>query len=133
MVNLEITFTHEKIGLLTQGKISSLTRSVASKVRSAMQRSTPKDTGKTRRSWTPVRKVEGGYSFGSELPQAYFLEYGSEVGKKPWPSAGPRTVYYEDRVYSSQAPKGISTKADIEVVAQEVADELMAELLKDQE
>lgn len=133
MVNLEITFTHENLRVLTEGQISKLTRSVASKVRQAMQKSTPKDTGKTRKSWTPVRKVEGGYSFGSALPQTYFLEYGSEAGKRPWPSAGPRTVYYEDRVYSSQAPQGISAKADIEEVAQQVANELMADLFKDQE
>jgi hypothetical protein len=118
----------DKVVKLTKGQISLLTRSVAAKVRGAMKESTPVETGATKRSWTPVRKVAGGYSFSNVKIQSYFLEYGSEAGKRPWPSPGLRTVYYEGRVYSSQAPKGISEKADVERIANKAAGELFVKM-----
>lgn len=129
MLNIAVEFDGRGIVDLTEGKISLLTRSVASKVRAAVQESTPKKTGTTAKAWTPVRKDEGGYSFSNPLVQSYFLEYGSEAGKRPWPRANLRTVYTRGRVYSSQAPEGITALADVEALAQRVATQLMEELI----
>jgi hypothetical protein len=115
---------------LTSGQISLLTRSVASKVRAAVKAATPKHTGETRKSWTPVRKTEGGYSFLSDTVQTYFLEYGSKRGKRPWPTAtGVRTVYNQGRVYSSQAPEGITAKAKVDEIAQEIAEQVFLKVM----
>jgi len=129
MLSLQVEIDSSPFITLTRGQLSLLTRSVASKVRSAVKNSTPKATGETRKSWTPVRKTEGGYSFGSSLVQMYTLEYGSPAGKKPWPSVGLRTVYFEGRIYSSQAPKGITATADVEEVANKVAKELFEKMV----
>jgi hypothetical protein len=58
------------------------------------------------------------------------LEYGSESGKRPWPSAKTRTVYNQGRIYSSQAPEGITAKANLEDFTREVADDLFELLVK---
>lgn len=120
---------------LTKGQISVITRSVAAKVRDALKANTPvgnrKGSGTAKKSWTGVRKTEGGYSFQNLAVQSLSLEFGSATGKKPWPSTGPRTVYKEGRIYSSQAPEGMTAKAQIEQVASSVADKLLDKLIKD--
>lgn len=100
---------------LTPGRISLMTRTISSKVRAAVIQATPRDSGLTARSWTPVRKgAEGSYSFSNPYPQAYSLEVGSSPGSRPWPSVGPRTVMDSGRIYSSQAPGGIIKNAGVE-------------------
>jgi len=136
MLNLNVKVTHDRLPDLSDGQISKLTRSVASRVRQAVIESTPvgdrslKGRKRTKDSWTAVRKDEGGYSFENPTPQAWHLEYGSEPGKKPWPSAKSRTVYNEGRVYSSQAPKGIVAKAKAEELADRIASELFDLLIQ---
>ena len=129
MLDLNIQFDASDFITLTKGQLSVLTRSVASKVRAAVKANTPVDSGETRRAWTPVRKTEGGYSFGNPLVQIYSLEYGSRVGKAPWPSPGLRTVYSKGRIYSSQAPQGITAQADVETVANKVAAEVFEKMV----
>lgn len=136
MLNLEVKVSNDRFPELTDGQISKLTRSVASRVRQAVMESTPvgnrplKGRKRTRDSWTAIRKDEGGYSFENPTPQAWHLEYGSEAGEKPWPSAKSRTVYTDGRIYSSQAPKGILAKAKAEELADKVASELFELLIQ---
>ncbi len=125
---------------LSKGQISRLTRSVASRVRKQVILATPvgdrpKAIGEKRAkdSWTPVRKDSGGYSFSNPLVQTFFLEKGSPRGKRPWPNVPenrPRTVYNKGRVYSSQAPKGITAKANVDVIGQQIATELLGLLVQ---
>lgn len=134
MIEINIKVEKGKFPPLTAGQISKLTRSVAARVRSAVQKSTPVgeslsagQSKRTRDSWTPVKKDEGGYSFQNPLVQAYSLEYGSKRGKRPWPSVpetNPRTVYTRGRVYSSQAPEGITTKANVDELANKISSKL---------
>jgi hypothetical protein len=136
MLNLTIDISRDKIPDLTEGQVSKLTRSVASRVRQAVIDATPvgdrslKGRKRTKKQWTPVRKDAGGYSFGNPAPQSAALEYGSEIGKRPWPSARHRTVYNEGRVYSSQAPEGITTKAKVDEIADKIAVELFELLVQ---
>jgi hypothetical protein len=132
MLSFQVGLEFSKVVNITKGQISVLTRSVASKVRRAVVENTPVDKGEAKKAWTPVRKDEGGYSFENPTIQAYFLEYGSEKGKRPWPNTGLRTVYYQGRVYSSQAPQGITAQANVEELAVEVAQELFNELVEKQ-
>jgi len=119
---------------LTPGQLSRLVRSVASDLRKEIVSSTPvgnrKGAGSTRRSWTPVRKDEEGYSFQNPTIQSWFLEHGSEAGKRPWPRPRSRTVFSHGRVYSSQAPEGISAKADADKVVEEATIRLINRIIK---
>lgn len=132
MIELSVDIQADKFPDLTTGQINKLTRSVAARVRDAIKAATPvsdrpmdpRQSKRTRDSWTGVKKDEGGYSFSNPLIQAKFLEKGSGAGQKPWPTPRARTVYNEGRVYSSQAPQGITKKAGFEAVADKVASEL---------
>jgi hypothetical protein len=131
MIKVDVDLSGEEtFPTLTKGNISRLTRSVASRVRKAVMSATPVFTGETRKSWTPVRKVSGGYSFSNPLVQADVLDKGSSPGQKPWPSPGPRTTLYRGKIYSSQAPGGILYTADVERIANEVASELFEKMFK---
>lgn len=129
MLELNISVEIPSLIDLSKGKLSRLTRSVASQVRKAVVAATPKDTGEARRSWTPVRKTTGGYSFGNPTDYAHVLEYGSEPGKSPWPSAGPKTMLYGGKIYSTQAPGGMYETADVDAVANRVAQELFEKMV----
>lgn len=138
MLELRINLDSGELPELTKGQMSRLTRSVAARVRKQIVAATPVGEKKKRPegdkrakdSWTPIRKDEGGYSFYNPTVQSWFLEYGSEAGSRPWPSAKSRTVYNKGRIYSSQAPKGITAKANLEEFAQEVSSELFDLLVK---
>lgn len=137
MLSINLELSHEDFPELTPGQLSRLTRSVASRIRDAVKLATPIGNrgkpGTTRKAWTPVKRDEGGYSFENPLIQIKSLEYGSKIGKRPWPSVPdyrPRTVYNHGRVYSSQAPEGITTKADIQGVMDEVVEVLAKKLIK---
>lgn len=138
MLELKVDIAQDKFPELTPGQISKLTRSVASRVRQAIQGATPvgdrpldpRQSRRTRDSWTAVKKDSGGYSFSNPLVQAKFLESGSPIGERPWPTARSRTVYSQGKVYSSQAPEGITKKAKFEEVADKVASELFELLIQ---
>ena len=130
MIKLDIDVSRDDFPDLTEGNISRLTRSLASRIRQAVIKATPvgnrplKGRKRTKKQWTPIRKDEGGYSFSNPTVQSYFLEYGSKAGEKPWPNARSRTVYNDGRIYSSQAPHGITSLAKVDEVANEIATEL---------
>lgn len=141
MIEIKVDLGKDDFPDLSPGQISKLTRSVASRVRDAVILATPvgdrpldpRQAKRTRDSWTPVRKDEGGYSFSNPNVQTWFLEHGSKIGERPWPSVPekrPRTVYTKGRVYSSQAPEGITAKANVNEIADKVASGLLQLLLK---
>ena len=136
MLDIDISFEKVELPDLSEGQISKLTRSVAARVRKAVIANTPvgnrplSGRKRVKYSWTPVRKDEGGYSFGNPAIAARFLEFGSELGERPWPTPRSRTVYNEGRVYSSQAPEGITTKAKADEIANAAASELFNLLVK---
>ena len=138
MLEIHVDLGGEDLPPLTRGQISRLTRSVAARVRKEVIKATPRgdrpldprQSKRTRDSWTPVRKDAGGYSFSNPLIQTLSLEHGSKIGERPWPQAKARTVYNKGRVYSSQAPFGITAKANVEEVASKIATELLDLLVK---
>lgn len=129
MLEIQVEVDEKTLPDLSKGDVSKLTRSVAARVRDALRKATPVDSGGTKRSWTGVLKTEGGYSFQNISPAATTLEFGSASGKRPWPSVGPRTVYNQGRIYSSQAPEGMTKKANARQVAQKVTNELLVKLV----
>lgn len=136
MLEIKIDITRDDLPDLTEGQISRLTRSVASRVRQAVIAATPVGnrprSGRKRAkdSWTGIKKGEGGYSFENPTIQSWFLEHGSEPGERPWPSAKSRTVYNQGRIYSSQAPRGITEKAQVDEIANKIAVELFELLVQ---
>ena len=59
--------------------------------------------GLAKKSWTEVRRVSTGFSFGLDVPYANVLEYGG------YTSVGPRTVAESGGIFSRQAPGGMIT------------------------
>lgn len=100
------------------------------KLRMQVKTATPIDTGEAQRSWTIVRRVEGGYSFGNIAPYAHILEEGSKPGKAPWPNVGPKTTLFAGRIYSTQAVGGIFKEANVENVIDKAVKELERKLSK---
>ncbi len=89
------------------------------------------ETGDFRGDWS-INDVGAGEvnviaasSLTNTRPYADPLEYGSLLGKKPWASAGPKTVVKNGRVWSSQAPEGVATY----IIDDEGIDELLNELV----
>jgi len=75
------------------------------------QTRSPVDTGRFRAAWQLFpyygTNTIAGIMLTNNVPYAGVLEFGSPSGKKPWPSAGPKTVAVGGRVFSRQAPGGI--------------------------
>ena len=72
-----------------------------------------KDGGTYRENWRIQQNPGKGdvlYSarITNKMIYAIPLEYGSPKGGKPWPSAGPRTVVSDGRVWSSQMPEPVA-------------------------
>lgn len=129
MLKLGIHIEGLRLPELTPKDIDSLSKKVADAVRSVVVKATPKDSGKAQRSWTPVQKDEGGFSFGNPLEHISPLESGSAPGSRPWPSVGPRTVIKDGRIYSSQAPGGIIYSSDAHRVAARIAQDLLVQMV----
>ncbi len=67
------------------------------------------DLGTFREHWSfRIKKNhDGALLWGiisNDVPYAAPLVYGSAKGKKPWKSAGPKTVEISGKIYSSQSP-----------------------------
>jgi hypothetical protein len=120
--------------------LDALLKELSNRVRQRVISSTPRDSGMAARSWTqprfekidesfPVGRQSRGISFGNTAPYAHILETGSQPGKRPWPSVGPRTVEQAGRIYSSQAPGGIFLNAQLEKVVERELPKIMEKLL----
>ncbi len=118
----------------TGTQIDQIEKYAAQKVRVAVKASTPvsdrKTTGTAKKSWTPVKKVEGGHSFGSNLPYMASLLSGSVPGKRPWPWARRRTRVWRGKIYSSQSPGGMLVTSKADEIAQKAVSEKIEALIK---
>lgn len=56
------------------------------------------------------------------------LEYGSKLGSRPWPNAGPLTVVTDGRVFSRQAPEGVLTP-ELEGLKKKAAETILKGLM----
>ena len=89
-------------------------------VRNLVRGRTPFRTGAMKRSWSPLERVSGGFTFGSDRDYAEMLEYGL------YRRVGPRTVQAGDGIYSRQAPGGmIRPILDDEVTLRAVAEQII--------
>lgn len=135
MLNFYADMTIEgNFDAFTDAQIQAIEKYAAQKVRVAVKIATPvgarKTAGTAKKSWTPVKKVEGGYSFGSELPYMASLLAGSVPGKRPWPMARQRTVVWRGKIYSSQAAGGMLVKSKADEIAQKAVAEKIEALIK---
>lgn len=132
MLEASVTITPRKIKLpkLDTTTLTAIIRRAARQIRGAVRRATPVDTSAARESWTPLQKIEGGYSFQSDLPYVPVLEYGSEAGAKPWPTAGDKTVENRGKIYSSQAPEGFMAKSKAEQIINKVFEKAIRRAFK---
>ena len=93
----------------------------------------PVDTEAYRASWEPLIFSTKGNTFFSttfanKMPYSGPLDYGSPVGGKPWPSPGPKTVVGKDgRIFSKQAPEGVSSKVITEETLNTMVDDIIKE------
>jgi hypothetical protein len=92
------------------------------------QTRSPVDTGRFRAAWqlSPFYGANtiAGIMLTNNVPYAGVLEFGSRSGKKPWPSAGPKTVVHSGRIYSRQAPGGIMAPV-LPSIAQNAAERVL--------
>jgi len=114
MIEMKLEIPKDLKDTLNLKGLNALLRELTTALRTRVQLATPRDTGTAQRSWTGVERISKGYQFGNVAPYAHVLETGSLPGKRPWPSAGPRTVQQAGRIYSKQAPGGIFQNADVE-------------------
>lgn len=135
MLNFYADMTIEgDFDVFTDAQIKVIEKYAAQKVRVAVKIATPIGVGKTagtaKKSWTPVKKTEGGYSFGSTLPYMASLLAGSVPGKRPWPMARRRTVVWRGKIYSSQAAGGMLVKSKADEIARKAVAEKIGDLFK---
>lgn len=71
-----------------------------------------KSGGSFRANWKLADISGTGVLWGKKIynnmPYAEPLVYGSPVGGRPWPNAGPRTTKKGTKIFSKQAPEGMS-------------------------
>lgn len=73
------------------------------------------ETGDFRRGWDfkPETSLKAGVvaqvTIFNSVQYAPPIEYGSPTGGRPWPSAGPKTVEQDGRIYSKMAVGGVIT------------------------
>jgi hypothetical protein len=74
----------------------------------------PVDTGALKEDWKKETVNESAgelsISFSNSKPYSIDIELGSVPGKQPWPRVGQKTVFFDGRIYSSQAPFGTVEK-----------------------
>lgn len=93
--------------------VSDKLRAVGLKMYGEILTRSPVDSGRYRAAWTPPSVQEGNLMvrmrISNTVKHAVPVTYGSEVGKKPWPNPGPKTVRQGNRIYSRQAVGGVVT------------------------
>lgn len=70
-------------------------------LRSLIVDRTPVDTGYAQSKWGEVERERNGFSFSNPVHYMRVLEDGL------YPGIGPKTVFFQGGIYSSQAPGGI--------------------------
>lgn len=85
-------------------------RSYANSIRHEVFDKSPVDTGRFRNSWVMFKDGKK-FIISNNCNYAYYMEEGSIPGEFPWPGVGRRTVMFDGRIYSSQAPGGVFLNA----------------------
>jgi len=86
-------------------KINNFTKDIIDQLKN----NSPVYTGRFKSNWHS--DISGNRVTISNISDyAKYIEYGSIPGEYPWPSVGKRTMMYEGRIYSSQAPGGVLRK-----------------------
>ena len=74
----------------------------------------PIDSGDFKSLWKSSGVEDSGSKksaiISNEAVYAPAIEFGSAPGKRPWPSPGDKTVEFQGRIFSSQAPGGTIDK-----------------------
>lgn len=93
------------LALGSMGRVAGASlEDILTTIKNLVQEETPVgETGNLKAGWSSVSQVAGGYSFENRVPYAYVPEEGRYRGE------GPRTIRSGGRVYSSQAPEGMTT------------------------
>jgi len=88
----------------------------------------PVDSGNFKSLWksSGVANSEGKKSatVSNEAEYAPPIEFGSAPGEKPWPRPGDKTVAFQGRIFSSQAPGGTIGKVFNEESADSFANDI---------
>lgn len=126
-------------GLASLVKESGVLRDLAITYRNLLMGHTPVDTGWAKSQW--MYRMAGALeaefynnaTSGGGYCYPLTLEYGSVPGQKPWPNPGPRTVLASNhegapRIYSRQAPGGISRPAFRELPVESVVEAVTKQL-----
>jgi len=74
----------------------------------------PVDKGAYRADWDLKQSYSDNslvMTISNNMPYAGVLEAGSPVGKKPWPSEGPKTIEKDDRIWSKQMSEPVAGEA----------------------
>jgi len=71
-----------------------------------IQKNSPVDSGHFRSRWHKTMS-KSMVTISNDSPYAKIIEFGSTPGESPWPSVGKKTVMFEGKIYSSQAPGGV--------------------------
>lgn len=108
----KISAEFDKITKTMQRKAKIALNKAALDLVSALDAVSPVDTGAFRASWDFKEDVKtpgilAQITVFNSMPYAGPLDLGSPKGGVPWPSAGPKTVEREGRIFSSQAPDGV--------------------------
>lgn len=125
MIGLEIELRGVKrLKPFRIGAIRTVIRPIVARIRELVIARTPVDTGAAKGGWSELYTAPEGLSFTNPVKYIDILESGL------YPRVGPKTVAFEDGIYSSQAPGGMITpiiedSALIDGMVNEVADKLL--------
>ena len=108
---------------------------VVTDIYNKVQERSPVDSGEFKADWDLDEKTNTGkYDYIAKItnsrPYALPIEIGSELGEKPWPSAGPKTIEYNGRIFSIQVVDGKDAGV-VSPVLEEVGFEQLAETIGD--
>lgn len=73
---------------------------------------TPKDKGDLSNNWVISKKdlKNRESTISNDLIYMKPIEFGSNIGKKPWPSPGLKTIKSQNKIFSTQAVGGVTQK-----------------------
>lgn len=102
----------KRMDVTTKNLIKTAPYDIANNILDELKELTPKYSGVASKSWEIKGISEGKVQISNSASYSKYLEYGSFPGEHPWPSTGERTVHKDEKIWSSQAPGGMTQKLD---------------------